>query len=128
MPWLASVHDKAETLWWFRQVVLARQDVIVASDGDHLLGFAALDGQSLEQLYVESEAQGSGVGRALLAAVKETRPGGFFLRVFTRNIRARQFYEALGCVLTEQSDGYRNEENEPDCMYWWDPPTPTPGI
>lgn len=117
MPWLPSVHDEAETLWWMRQIVLAEQDVIVAQDGDRLLGFAALDGQWLEQLYVDSEAQGSGVGRALLAAAKEVRPGGFSLRVFTRNTRARLFYESLGCVLTEQSEGSRNEENEPDCSY-----------
>lgn len=118
MPWLPSVHDEAETLGWMRQIVLAGQDVIVAQNGDRLLGFAALDGKWLEQLYVDSDAQGSGVGRALLAAVKEARPGGFSLRVFTRNTRARLFYEALGCVLIEQShDGSRNEENEPDCTY-----------
>jgi putative acetyltransferase len=117
MPWLPSMHDEAETLWWMRQIVLAGQDVIVAQDGDRLLGFAALDGPWLEQLYVDSDAQGSGVGRALLAAVKEARPDGFCLRVFTRNTRARLFYESLGYVLIEQSDGSQNEENEPDCTY-----------
>ncbi|WP_376770241.1 GNAT family N-acetyltransferase [Arthrobacter terrae] len=128
MPWLPSVHDQAETLWWMRQIVLTGQDVIVAEDGHRLLGFAALDGQWLEQLYVDSEAQGSGVGRALLAAAKEVRPGGFSLRVFTRNTRARLFSESLGCVLTEQSDGSRNEENEPDCTYSCAPVALPPGM
>jgi putative acetyltransferase len=117
MPWVPSVHDEAETLWWMRQIVLARLDVTVAHDSDRLLGFAALDGQWLDQLYVDTDAQGSGVGRALFAAVKEARPDGFCLRVFTRNTRARRFYEALGSVLVGQSDGSRNEENEPDCTY-----------
>lgn len=115
MRWLLSVNDEAETLRWMRQIVLAGQDVIVAQDSDRLLGFAALDGHRLDQLYVDSDAQGSGVGRAILAAVKAGRAGGFLLRVFTRNTPARLFYEALGCVLTEQSDGSRNEEHEPDC-------------
>jgi putative acetyltransferase len=121
MPWLPSVHDEVEALWWIRQIVLGGQDVIVAEGGDRLLGFAAVDGQWLEQLYVSFEAQGSGVGRALFAAVKKVRPRGFSLRVFTRNIRARMFYEALGCALVEQSDGSRNEEKEPDCTYSYDP-------
>lgn len=53
---------------------LGGQDVIVAEGGDRLLGFAAVDGQWLEQLYVDFEAQGSGVGRALFAAVKNPDP------------------------------------------------------
>jgi GNAT superfamily N-acetyltransferase len=117
MPWLASVHDEATTLWWMRQVVLAEQRVRVAHDGDILLGFSALDGQWLEQLYVQTEAQGRGVGRALFAAVAEARAGAFFLRTFTRNTRARRFYEALGCTLIALNNGSRNEENEPDCTY-----------
>lgn len=119
MPWLVSPHDEAATLWWMEHVVLTEQCVTVAQAGDRLLGFAAVDGQWLEQLYIEPEAQGSGVGQALLGAVKEARPGGFQLRVFTRNARARRFYEAAGFRLTEQSDGSRNEEHEPDCTYIW---------
>lgn len=118
MPWLPSVHDEADTLWWMRQIVLGEQRVMVAQDGGTISGFAALNGHWLEQLYVEPEAQGTGVGRALFAAVKEARPGGFSLRVFSRNTRARLFYEAVGCTLTARSDGSRNEENEPDCTYW----------
>jgi len=77
------------------------------------------EGQWLEQLYVAPEAQGSGVGRALLDAAKEASPGGLLLHVFTRNVRARRFYEAAGFVLTEQGDGRGNEEREPDCTYAW---------
>ncbi|MCA1670755.1 MAG: hypothetical protein LC799_00630 [Actinobacteria bacterium] len=47
------------------------------------------------------------------------RPDGLFLHVFTRNDRARRFYEAAGFTLTAQSDGSRNEEHEPDCTYTW---------
>jgi len=121
MPWLSTVHDEAETLWWMTQVVLAEQCVIVAAVGDTRLGFAALHGQWLQQLYVEPAAQGLGVGRALFEAVADARPDGFSLRTFTRNTRARLFYEALGCTLIRQSDGYRNEENEPDCTYSYGP-------
>jgi len=41
------------------------------------------------------------------------------LHVFTRNVRARRFYQAAGFILTDTSDGSRNEEREPDCTYTW---------
>jgi len=78
-----------------------------------------LAGHWLEQLYVDPGAQAGGVGRALLDAVKDCSPEGLMLHVFTRNVRARRFYQAAGFILTDQSDGSRNEEREPDCTYTW---------
>jgi hypothetical protein len=80
---------------------------------------AAMEGQWLEQLYVDPDAQGRGIGRALLDTARKASPGGLLLHVFTRNVRARRFYEAAEFALTEQSDGRRNEEREPDCTYAW---------
>lgn len=78
-----------------------------------------MEGQWLEQLYVDPDAQGRGIGRALLDTARKASPGGLLLHVFTRNVRARRFYEAAEFALTEQSDGRRNEEREPDCTYAW---------
>lgn len=121
MPWLVSPHDEASTRWWMEHVLLAEQCVRVASDGNRILGFAALAGTWLEQLYVGPDDQGQGVGRALLEDAKRLRPGGLQLHVFTRNAAARRFYEAHGFCLVEQSDGRGNEEQEPDCTYTWIP-------
>jgi len=121
MPWLVSPHDAASTRWWMEHVLLATQCVRVADAGTRLLGFAALAGTWLEQLYVGPDDQGQGVGRALLEDAKRLRPGGLQLHVFTRNAAARGFYEAHGFSLIEQSDGRRNEEQEPDCTYAWMP-------
>lgn len=119
MPWLVSPHDEPATRWWMENVVLAAQRVWVAQSDDGVLGFAAVDGHCLEQLYVDPEAQSRGVGRALLEAVKSRNTAGLMLHVFTRNTRARQFYDAAGFLLVDQSDGSRNEEREPDCTYTW---------
>jgi putative acetyltransferase len=119
MPWLVSLHDEASTLWWMRHIVIADQRVWVAFEGDRVLGFAALENEWLEHLYVDPEAQGAGVGQVLLQAAKEASPQGFLLHVFTRNLRARHFYEAAGFTLVDESDGSRNEEHEPDCTYRW---------
>lgn len=122
LPWLARVHDDASTLWWVGHVVIPHHRVWVAHDGTRRLGFAAVAGAWLEQLYVDPDAQGRGVGRALLDAARAGSPSGIALHVFARNARARAFYEAAGFVLTAHGDGHRNEEREPDCTYRWSPP------
>jgi putative acetyltransferase len=127
MPWLAIPHDEPSTRWWVQHVLLAEWHVRVASQGSRLLGFAAVAADWLEELYVEPDHQGLGVGRTLLEDAKRLRPGGLRMRVFTRNTPARRFYEAAGFVLVEQSDGLGNEEQEPDCTYAWTPsPTGAP--
>ena len=123
MPWLASVHDQASTRWWMEHVLIADQHVRLAHDQHRLLGFAALDDDWLTQLYVDPDHHGRGVGRTLLDDAKRRRPEGLRLHVFTRNTRARRFYEAAGLLLVGHSDGQDNEEREPDCTYAW---TPTP--
>ena len=119
MPWLAVVHDEDETRSWMRDVVLAHLRVLVAERNGRPVGFAAVSGDWLEQLYVAPEAIGTGVGRSLLDAVKADHPEGLSLYVFAENARARRFYEAAGFALVAQSDGRRNEEREPDCTYRW---------
>ena len=119
MPWLTSPHDERSTRWWMQHVLLTDQHVRVAHEGSRLVGFAAVAGGWLEQLYVDPDHQGRGVGRALLEDAKRLRPGGLRLHVFTRNEPARRFYEAAGFVLVQQSDGQDNEEQEPDCTYAW---------
>ena len=127
MPWLPVLHEESETRAWMRDVVLADQEVLVAERDGRPVGFAAVEGDWLEQLYVAPEAIGSGVGRALLDAAKAEHPGGLSLHVFTRNTRARRFYEAAGFVWVAASDGRDNEERTPDCTYRWEAPAPAGG-
>lgn len=118
IPWLVSPHDEASTRWWMEHVVLAGQHVRVAYN-ERPLGFAVVDGDWLEHLYVDPEHQGRGVGRRLLEDAQRASTGRLALHVFTRNQRARYFYEVAGFVLGDQSDGSDNEEREPDCTYTW---------
>ena len=121
MPWLVSPRDEPSTRWCLEHVLLTEQCVRVAGNGSRLLGFAAVTDLWLEQLYVDPDHQGQGVGRTLLEDAKRLRPGGLRLHVFTRNAPARRFYEAHGFGLIEQNDGHDNEEQEPDCTYVWAP-------
>lgn len=127
MPWLVSPYDRATTRRWMEHVVLTGQRVRTAHRAERLVGFAALHEAWLEQLYVHPDEQDRGVGRALVHDAKRISPAGLSLRVFTRNTRARRFYEAAGFTLSEQTDGSDNEEREPDCTYVWSPSTAPAG-
>ena len=93
----------------------------VATEGEELLGFAALSGDELKALYVEPSEHGKGVGSALLERVTLERPAGFRLWVFQENTRARRFYERHGCRAVRFTDGAGNEERQPDALYEWRP-------
>lgn len=101
--------------------VVENAEVWVAEENGRLLGFAALAGDTLELFYVEPEAQGRGVGSAMLEHVKAQRPGGFTFWVFQQNERARGFYERRGCRVVRLTDGSHNEEKHPDALYEWQP-------
>ena len=75
----------------------------LAWDGDRLVGFLALkpDTGCLDQLFVLPEAQGSGIGRALLDFAKERLPNGLWLRTAADNLRACRFYERNGLRASE---------------------------
>jgi GNAT superfamily N-acetyltransferase len=119
---LPTLHTPEEDRAFFGGVI-ARQEVWVAEDDSNgaLLGFAGLDADLLGFLYVDPPAKGRGVGTALLARVRERRPGGFRFWVFQRNERARRFYERNGCHVVDLTDGSGNEEREPDALYEWRP-------
>ncbi len=121
MPYLPRLYDDEQTRAWIAQVVLPGCLTWVAESATtgEILGFAALDGDVLEHLYLRPDVRRQGIGSALLAQARQASPGGLRLRVFTRNTDARSFYERHGFRPVDEDDGSRNEENEPDMTYHW---------
>ncbi|MGQ7296914.1 GNAT family N-acetyltransferase [Quadrisphaera sp. KR29] len=119
MPWLAVVHTPAEDLAWVASVLLVRHTTTVAEDGDDVVGVLATSPGWVDQLYVDPDHQGRGVGRALLERAKAGSAGDLQLWTFARNARARAFYEGAGFTAEEETDGTGNEEREPDVRYRW---------
>lgn len=119
MTYLPRLHTDEETRAWIAGVVVARHEVWVAERHGRIAGFAALDGQWLEHLYVAPDAQGHGLGAALLSQAKKARPHLLDLHVFQRNTGARRFYERYGFTLMALGDGGGNEEHLPDAHYRW---------
>jgi GNAT superfamily N-acetyltransferase len=119
MPWLPVLHTLEETESWLTNVVLVRQDVWTAVRDGITLGFVALTPAWVEQLYVDPAAWRCGVGSLLLDHAKRRQPGGFRLWTFQRNAMARSFYRKHGLIEIRMTDGYDNEEKEPDVLLGW---------
>ncbi|WP_405695376.1 GNAT family N-acetyltransferase [Streptomyces sp. NBC_01185] len=120
LPGLARVHSDEDTLAWITHVLLPGTRVWVAEGAaGELLGFASLDGDELDQLYLRPDTLRQGIGTRLLEQVKEASRGELSLYTFQRNTGARAFYERHGFVAVAYDDGGRNEEKEPDVLYRW---------
>ena len=118
MAYLPELHTDGETRAFIRDVVVRTQEVLVFEE-EGVQGFAAFDNAMLDHLYVAPEAQGKGVGSALLDEVKRHRPNGFEFWVFQANEGACRFYERHGCHVGQLGDGSENEEGLPDALYRW---------
>lgn len=117
----APVHAPDDVRAFYRDLDLAadEHEAWVAEDGVGVVAFARVKGDWLNDLYVRPEAQGEGIGSALVEVVKALRPAGFELWVFESNAPARAFYARLGLVERERTDGRGNEERAPDVRMEW---------
>lgn len=118
-PFLSEVHRPAQMRIWLRDVLLPRGTTWVARSGDRVVGFMTLDGEDLDQLYLDPLYLRRGIGSALIAHAKARSPNRLELVAFQRNEAARAFYEAHGFVPFRFGDGTHNEEGEADVFYEW---------
>jgi GNAT superfamily N-acetyltransferase len=115
----ALVHDDADVHRFFRDVVLVERELWLAVDGEELVALLVLDGDWVDQLYVEPDRTGAGIGSLLVEHAKRQRPDGLRLWTFQSNAGAHRFYERHGFVAVERTDGSGNEEGAPDVRYEW---------
>jgi GNAT superfamily N-acetyltransferase len=123
----APVHSDEEVLAWFDAVVLPTKEVWVTEEAGGILAVLVLEDDWIDQLYVDPDHVGHGIGRELMAVAKARRPGGLRLWTFAANARARRFYERHGFAITTSTDG-DNEEGAPDICYEWVGHEPVAGL
>jgi GNAT superfamily N-acetyltransferase len=111
-------HRDDDVREWFARVVLPTREVWIAEVNEHLVALVVLDGDWIDQLYVDPEWFGRGLGSQLVNLAKELRPAGLDLWTFQSNERARRFYERHRFRPQEVTDG-ENEEGVPDVRYRW---------
>jgi GNAT superfamily N-acetyltransferase len=114
----APAHTDAEVREWFSIHVVRRCELWLAEDEvAGLVGILVLDGEWLDQLYVDPDLTGRGIGSRLLAVADRERPRGLQLWTFASNAGAQRFYERHGFVEVDRTDGRSNEEGAPDILY-----------
>ncbi|MDX8453676.1 GNAT family N-acetyltransferase [Mesorhizobium sp. VK9D] len=114
--WMPVLHTPDEDLFFIRDILLPSQQVTVAEAGERIVGFIAVNGDWVEQLYLDPAWTGQGIGSRLL--VQAT--GGLSsvkLHCFQANSGARRFYERHGFRAEAFGDGSTNEEGLPDILY-----------
>ncbi|WP_371786454.1 GNAT family N-acetyltransferase [Streptosporangium subroseum] len=122
MPYLPpQKRDHDQVTRWAADVLLTTCRVWVAVRGAEILGYAALEGDMLEHLYLRPDVRRQGLGTRLLDEVRRHSPDGVSLHVFQQNTDARAFYERHGFTVLDTSDGRRNMENLPDMTLRWTP-------
>ena len=113
----AGVHDDDDVRGYFASHIVEHCELWVAERNGALAGILVLDGEFVDQLYVDPELTGRGLGSALLAVARRERPQGLRLWTFQTNTGAQRFYERHGFVEVRRTDGRDNEERAPDILY-----------
>lgn len=116
--WQAFTRERAHEV--FPKAVVEGKDLWVAVEDERPVGYLALDGPTLDRLYVDPPAQGRGVGTALLEHAKALHPGGLELVTHRANRRARRFYDRHGFVPVAYGTS-PPPESIPDVRYRWAP-------
>lgn len=115
-------HPDDDVRRWLATEMLPRTETWVATEaGGRVVAFLSISTTMVEQLYVDPDWIGRGLGSVLLDIAKERRPDGLELWCFQVNHRARRFYGAHGFRAVFFGGGAGNEERQPDIRYAWTP-------
>jgi GNAT superfamily N-acetyltransferase len=118
----AMVHTPDEVHQWVRFTVIAEREVWLMDDGGGKpLGVLVLDADWIDQLYVDPDVTGAGLGSRFVELAKARRPERLQLWTFQSNTGAQRFYRRHGFVEAERTDGSGNEEKAPDVRFTWQP-------
>jgi GNAT superfamily N-acetyltransferase len=105
----------------FREEISQQEAVWVAELDGRLVGFLGLYEATgyLDQVYVEPDLRGQGIGTALLAQARQVCPSGLSLHALQANHAARAFYLRHGFV--EGPTGVNRVNGQPNVEYRWTP-------
>jgi GNAT superfamily N-acetyltransferase len=116
------VHTDDEVRDWVARMVIARCECWLAQrPPGTTVGLLVLDEDWVDQLYVDPDMTGAGIGAELMAVAKRRRPHGLRLWTFISNEGAQRFYVRHGFREVQRTDGSRNEERAADAQYAWGP-------
>lgn len=116
-----KAHDFIHTSYWKANYDLVKEmlpdaTIFVYEDNNQVQGFIGLMDDYIAGIFVNSDSQSKGIGKALLNYVKESN-SELSLQVYKKNFRATNFYLREGfVVLKEQID--KNVDEVELVMNW----------
>ena len=116
-PWMPKLHSGAETIS-FTGHLIERGWVDVAEAEGQVTGFLAREGEAIHALYIAPDAQGQGIGTALLQRAQAASPR-LSLWTFQANTGAQRFYKRHGFAEVLRTSGTGNDEKLPDIRMFW---------
>ncbi|MEC8970122.1 MAG: GNAT family N-acetyltransferase, partial [Actinomycetota bacterium] len=116
IPPLAHLDEEVKA--HFVGTVMPVAEVWVAEVDNAVSGVLVLNGNWIEQLYIDPDWTNQGLGTALIERAKVECPEVLDLWTFKSNRRAQRFYERHGFRAVGGTNG-DNEEGEPDVHYRW---------
>ena len=112
-------HDLEDSRRWFRRTALTGRELWVCEVQGAPLGFAALQGEYIDKLYVHPGHHRRGIGSLLMTKARERSPLHLWLHTHMANWNARAFYEKQGFE-AQRFHISPPPECEPDVEYhWW---------
>ena len=119
-PWLEErmAYRPEQDRAFFQEVLMPSSDIWVSVGPEGPAAFLALEGEQIEQLYVDPDVQGRGLGTALVDHAKGICPERLTLYTHQRNHKARRFYEWHG-FRPIRFGVSPAPEIEPDVFYEW---------
>ncbi len=124
------VHSAVETEAWIAAQLADGSDTVVwvSEHEGQITAVMMTQGDWLDQLYVDPDRLGEGIGTRLLDHAKAMSPGTLQLWTFQSNTGAQRFYERHGFTEVERTDGSANEEHAADVRYVWSRAPFMPGV
>jgi len=116
-PDFPKTHTDEDDLEHFTSV-LENEDVRVARSDGKIIGYIAFSPGQLNKLYIDPGFQGHGLGERLVDLAKAENDH-LLLWTFQVNDKVKRFYERLGFVAVQETDGATNDEGQPDVQYEW---------
>ncbi|MEM9577738.1 MAG: GNAT family N-acetyltransferase [Pseudomonadota bacterium] len=117
MRWLPPLHTAAEDIRYAGEMIDAGW-VRVARQEGNVIGFIARQETDVHALYLLPDAQGMGVGTALLDDAKSVSDR-LSLWTYEANQRAMRFYRQRGFLEVDRTEGSGNEAGLPDIRFAW---------
>ena len=116
--WQAFTLEQSRVV--FRQHILPACQLWVGTQGERIVAYLAMNGSTIDRLYVDPTEQGKGWGSRLIEFAKQQCPDGLALYTHQENNRGRALYERHGFEAVRYGIS-PPPESAPDVEYHWRP-------